>query len=226
MHNPRVCTVVTGKTIKEFLDNLEKIQHFADFVELRADYISNLSPESIAIMKSKTNKKAIFTCRRKNEGGKYEGNETERKKIIETADSLGFDFIDIELSSANTFDTKNFHTKIILSFHDFTVTPPLEELIKIKNAMRKYAPSIMKFATVIKNKIDEKNVLLLLLSKEPEEQMIVTGIGENSKLIRVIAPLLDSYCTFASSEYSQSAPGQIDSTALEDIYTKIKTAIR
>lgn len=218
-----ICTVVTGKTLDEFLDNLEKIQKLSDFVELRIDYIKNVSLKDIEIIKRKTNKKTIFTCRSKNEGGLFEGNEQERKAIIEKAGKLGFDYIDIELSAVKQFTSliNSNQTKIILSFHDFEKTPSLEELEKIKNQMGKYKNSIMKFATVVQNDEDIKTLYKLLLNKQKDEEMIVIGMGEKGIITRILGPLLGSYLTFASTPYSQSAPGQIDVNEMKKIYNSI-----
>src|SRR5258708_1065754 len=120
MENNKICTVVTGNTIEIFIDNLEKIQKISDFLELRIDYIDNLSLNDLEIIKKKTEKKTIFTCRTKDEGGNYKGNDEERKKIIEKADTLRFDYIDIEQSAIHLFDIKKFRSTIIVSFHDFT----------------------------------------------------------------------------------------------------------
>lgn len=219
MNDIRICTVVTGKIFDEFLINLTNIQQVADFIELRVDIIQGFSIDQIKTIKNHTTKPAIFTCRKKNEGGMFEGSEEERRKIIEKACKLGFDYIDVELSAISGFDLTNLNnTKLVVSFHDFNQTPPLETLEEIKIKMKQYPEVIMKFATVINNDNDRNVLLQFLLDKQQDEEMIVIGTGEKGKIIRVIAPLLGSFCTFASTKYGETAPGQIDIEEMKKIY--------
>ncbi len=260
MKKVRICAVVTGKTIGEFLKNLEKIQRVADLVELRVDYIDGFSTSDIDLIKSKTKKQAIFTCRKKEEGGFFTGGEKKRFEILEKAMGAGFDFVDIELSSAKSLFKKSkklssrpkrkrsgeisshevalwyeiprlpsvarndkkdaFQTgqKIILSFHDFTKTPALAELEGIKKQMKKYPADIMKFATFVRDDVDSKVLFQFLLNKSDNEEMIVVGMGERGKMVRIVGPLLGSYLTYASTDFLQSAIGQMRIEELRKIY--------
>ena len=38
----KICSVVIGESLEEFLDNLRKVQEVSNFVELRVDYIKDL----------------------------------------------------------------------------------------------------------------------------------------------------------------------------------------
>lgn len=67
----------------EFMDNLEVIQKVADFIELRVDHMKNIALNDIELIKNKTTCQSIFTCRKKAEGGLYEGSERERIAILE-----------------------------------------------------------------------------------------------------------------------------------------------
>lgn len=220
MKNIRVCAVVTGKTIEEFLENLEKIQKISDLVELRVDYIDGFSINDIDLIKSKVNKQAIFTCRRREEGGFFMGLEKDRIEILKKAIDIGFNYVDVELSVIAEIPLALFDKggKVVLSFHDFEKTPALSELEKIKNKMKQNRVDIMKFATFVRNDTDRKVLFQFLLSKQENEEMIVVGMGEEGKMTRIIAPLLGSYLTYASTEYSQSAPGQTDIVELREIY--------
>jgi 3-dehydroquinate dehydratase-1 len=60
-----------------------------------------------------------------------------------------------------------------------------------------------------------------LLNKQDDEKMIVVGMGEEGKLTRVVAPLLGSYLTYASNDYSISAPGQVDIIRLKKLYNEL-----
>lgn len=218
--NPiRICTVVTGKTIDEFVKNLDTIQKISELIELRVDYIQNLNVADIQQIKSKTVKPAIFTCRKKEEGGQFNGPEQKRLEIIHKGIEMGYDYIDIEYSTmkTETFD-RNENTKIICSYHNFSETPPYWQLTKLVFDMKKCGADILKIATTIKKDYDVQVLFRVLLSKKPDDNQIILGMGEKGKITRVLGPILGSYLTFASTQYSQSAPGQIDIDQLQTIY--------
>ncbi|MFH2105353.1 MAG: type I 3-dehydroquinate dehydratase [Parcubacteria group bacterium] len=218
-----ICTVVTGETLAEFRQNLQDIQRVSDFVELRVDYINGFKPEDVAAIKEKTTKRAIFTCRHQDEGGKFTGSEKERLAIIAEAAVAGFDHIDIELSAIDNLDRSRVSegTKIICSYHDFDKTPNYKELTGIVDQMRAKQVDVIKIVTTAKDDKDVKKLMKLLINKAADERMIVLGMGEEGKITRIIAPLFGSYLTFASAGDSETAPGQIDIEELREIYGQI-----
>lgn len=225
MKDVRICVVVTGKNREEFLDNLEKIQRVADLVELRVDYIEGFSINDIDLIKNKIYRKAIFTCRKKEEGGFYNGSEQERAAILKKAMGLGFEYVDIELAAVVNFQSNNTdlnnRSKIILSYHNFNNTPAISELEVIKKEMKRYSPDIMKYATLVRDARDIKTLFTFLLDKQAGEEMIVVGMGGKGRMSRVVAPLLGSYLTYASTDYSESATGQIGINELKKLYNDL-----
>jgi 3-dehydroquinate dehydratase-1 len=88
--------------------------------------------------------------------------------------------------------------------------------------MKKYQADIMKFATFVQDDADSKILFQFLFDKQDSEEMIVVGMGEKGKMIRVAGPLFGSYLTYASTDYSQSAPGQIDVSRLKKLYNEFR----
>ncbi len=205
MKKIKICTPVIGKTLEEFLENLEKVQAISDMVELRVDQIKNLSDSDLQLIRKKTKKEAIFTSR--------------KKEIILKALDLEFDYIDIELSLISNIDlSKQKNNKIILSFHDFKKTPNIEELTILIDRMRKYNIEVLKIATTVNNDQDVNDLFKTLLNKKNDEKMIIVGMGKEGKITRVLGPLLGSFLTFASTKYGESAQGQINIVELKKIY--------
>ena len=205
MKKIKICTPVIGKTLEEFLENLEKVQAISDMVELRVDQIKNLSDSDLQLIRKKTKKEAIFTSR--------------KKEIILKALDLEFDYIDIELSLISNIDlSKQKNNKIILSFHDFKKTPNIEELTILIDRMRKYNIEVLKIATTVNNDQDVNDLFKTLLNKKNDEKMIIVGMGNEGKITRVLGPLLGSFLTFASTKYGESAQGQINIVELKKIY--------
>jgi len=205
MKKIKICTPIIGRNLKEFLKNLDQAQEVSDMVELRADKIKNLSEEDLHLIRKKTKKEAIFTCK--------------NKEIILRALNLGFDYVDVELSLISNINLpKQEKSKIILSFHDFKKTPKIQELTATINYMREYNVGVLKIATMVNDNQDIKNLLQILLDKKNNEKMIVIGMGEKGKIIRILGPLLGSFLTFASTQYGKTAPGQIDIKKMQNIY--------
>lgn len=210
MKKIKICTPVIGRTLKEFLKNLDQIQEVSDMVELRVDKIKNLKEQDLKLIRKKTKKEAIFTSR--------------KKKIILKALDLGFDYVDVGLGTiekgpafAKATAGKG-RTKIILSFHDFKKTSNIQELTMIVNRMRECNVEVLKIATMVNDNQDVKNLLQILLNKKKDEKMIVIGMGEKGKIVRILGPLLGSFLTFASTQFGKTASGQIDIKKMQNIY--------
>lgn len=205
MKKIKICTPVIGKTLKEFLKNLDRVQEVSEMVELRIDKIKNLSEQDLKLIRTKTVKEVIFTSR--------------RKEIILKALKLEFDYVDVDLSLIKELKLlKSKKTKIIVSFHDFKKTPNIQDLTKIINRMREWKVEIIKIATMVNNDQDIGNLVKILLNKKENEKIIVIGMGEKGKITRILGPLLGSFLTFASTQYGETAPGQIDIEKMKNIY--------
>ena len=222
--NIKICIVVVAEDLKNFFRNIAKNAKVSRLIELRVDYICDLSILDIEVISRETKKyprhKFIFTCRHKKDDGEFQGSEKKLIKITETAVKYNFDYLDIDLRiiSKINLENKNKKTKIICSTHDFSKTPAYRELEKIKKKIKKTKTDIIKIATIVKKENDLNNLFKLLINKESKEEMIVLGMGKEGKRSRILAPLLGGYLTFASIGAQKSAPGQIDIKRLEKIY--------
>lgn len=206
----KICAVVTGSNLKEFLENLDKVQAVSEMIELRVDEIKNLSQKDLILIRKKAIKETIFTCR--------------DKKIILQAFDLGFDFIDIDFSLITGIKLPKLRkTRIIVSFHDFKKTPSLILLKNIKKKLKQFKPDVMKFATMVNSEEDIKNLLNLLINKDKKEELIVIGMGKKGKITRVVGPLLGSFLTYASTKFGATAQGQIDINKMKNIYKLLVT---
>lgn len=219
----RICTPVVGKTVPIFLNHLAKTQEISSFLELRIDTLEQVTLKDLIAIKQRVKARAIFTCRKKEEGGQFAGSEKERAEILQWA--IGrFPFVDIELATVRMFDFScDEETKIILSYHNITETPSYWDLQKVIFEMNKYRPDILKIATMVQKEYEVTKIYRLLTNKPHDEERIVVGMGEKGRMTRIIGPLLGSYLTYASTEWGDSAPGQIDIGEMEKIYKIIAT---
>ncbi|MDA1316391.1 MAG: type I 3-dehydroquinate dehydratase [bacterium] len=217
--NIRICTPVTGKTIDEFLSNLNKTQEVSGFVELRVDSIENVSESDIETISQNLTVESIFTCRKNSEGGMYGGDEKSRIMILEHALNQNFDFVDIELSTMEDYSFKKRTSKLIVSYHNFSHTPSYWDMQKIIATINSFNPDIIKISTMITQDYEVTKIYRLLTNKPHDEERIVIGMGEKGKMTRILGPLLGSYCTYASTKWGETAPGQIDIDEMKKVYT-------
>ena len=219
--NIRICTSVIGTTLDDFLSNLKKTEEISDFVELRVDYIQDFTETNVEVIRKETNVQSIFTCRKKEEGGKFNGDENNRVGILQKAIELGFDHVDIELSTIKEYQFKRDNTKLIISYHNFVETPSYWDMQSIIYEMNEFKPDILKIATVLTEEYETTKIYRLLTNKPHNEERIVIGMGEKGRVTRILVPLLGSYLTYASTEFGESAPGQIGIEELKNIYNTI-----
>ncbi len=221
---PKICTVVSGNNLKEFLHNLEKVQCVSQMIELRVDHIKGLRIQDIKTIRSKIKKESIFTCRRSDEGGQFKGTEKERVEIINEALKLGFEHVDIELSTLEK-DIINLpkmsRSRQIISYHNFQETPCESFLNSLIKRMKEFNHDIIKIATQVNNDSDILNLCKLILNKKMDEKRIIIGMGEKGKGIRVVGPLLGSYLTYASIDTKNAMLGQLSLSELQSIYKSI-----
>ena len=136
----KVCIPIVEMGLEKALTAIRKATPLADLIELRVDYMRN--PELPQLLNGRR-KPFIVTNRRREEGGRFQGDEGARVRILEEAVRLDVDYVDIEMRSARPFlqtlmahqKAKNAKTRIILSFHDFRRTPPQRDLEKLCDRM-------------------------------------------------------------------------------------------
>ncbi|OGK57985.1 type I 3-dehydroquinate dehydratase [Candidatus Roizmanbacteria bacterium RIFCSPLOWO2_02_FULL_41_9] len=222
MSKIRICTPVTGKTLDEFLANLQKVQTVSDLIELRTDYVSELTVKDVNLLKNKTTKTAIFTCRNCHEGGKFSGKEEKRLAIIQAAIDQMFDYVDIELNTIVKHPFKNRSlANTILSYHNFEETPNYWEMNKLIFQMNQYKPKIIKIATMVKEEYENVKLYRLMVNKPHTENRIIIGMGKKGTMTRILGPLLGNYLTYAATDYGETAPGQITIEKLKETYRKL-----
>jgi 3-dehydroquinate dehydratase type I len=209
-----ICIPIAAGTTDAAVERLERAAPLADCVELRIDRIPGADLERLLGARRCP---AIVTNRSRREGGGFAGTETERIAALIRAARLGADYVDIEeatdpalkaeLRSALAGGT----TKLIVSWHDFSGTPPIEFLEAKLAACMVDAPTIVKIVTHADAAVDCLRVLELIpRAIQRGQAMSVFCMGSAGKISRIMAPLLGSVITYASLDREEaSAPGQL-----------------
>jgi len=224
-----ICTPVVATTNEEAMKQMDKCFPLADAVELRIDFIRNVNLTKLLSAKKS---KVIVTARKKDEGGNFEGDEEERFSLLSEAVILRADFVDIELSTDETFtkrlleDIKKYgdQTKLIVSHHDFNGTPSESRLQNIFNECVGRGAHIVKITTFANSAEDNLKILKLIsYAKKTNRKIIALCMGEKGRISRIMAPYFGSYLSFASLEKgAESAPGQLTIEEMRGIFRILK----
>jgi len=161
-------------------------------------------------------------------GGRWQGAEEERRRLLQEAMELGVDFLDVELAADAAWRRdlwgRRGQTKIILSWHDYAGTPEAPRLEAVMNEMLTTAADVLKVVTMARQPDDILRVLSLIpRARAQSREIIAFCMGPLGKWSRVVAPLLGSYLTFAPfTKAGASAPGQLTVNELKRAWKALK----
>jgi len=217
-----ICIPIATAETAEVIEKMERAAALADLVELRIDRMPNVELKRLLTARRTP---VIVTNRNRQEGGGFAGTEKERVALLTEAVRLGADYVDIEAATDPALKAKlrsalaGGTTRLIVSWHDFSGTPPAEFLqAKLATCMAD-TPAIVKIVTHAGTTAD----CLRLLELIPEalrrgQEIAAFCMGEKGKISRIMAPLLGSVISYASLEPEEaSAPGQLTVHELREI---------
>ncbi|MEM2972261.1 MAG: type I 3-dehydroquinate dehydratase [Candidatus Bathyarchaeia archaeon] len=218
----RICTPITAKKTSEIPTLIKRAEQMgADLAEIRMDYLESFDGIEKAVENTKI--PLIATNRQYEQGGKRRQNENERVKMLLEAADMGFSLVDIEITTPNIEaimkNLKKTNAKTILSFHNFSETPSLEELRKIVASQIGMGAGICKLVTMAKSLNDNLTFLSLAAETSRKKPIICFAMGKLGILSRIFSPMFGGYLTYASLESGmETAPGQISIERLKEIY--------
>ena len=221
---PAICTPLTGKTSNEIMEQLDVVlTHSPDVIEWRADFFQDL-PDTDAVLqviqdyKKKTEIPLLFTIRAEHEGGeKIALTEQEKVQLLtDVCSKSAIDLVDYETSNEEKYVqevrsvSKEAGKKLILSYHNFTLTPDNDELMKRAKQAESLGGDIAKFAVMPNSKEDVFR--LLEMTKAIDEALniplITMSMGDIGGLSRIVGWAYGSVLTFGVG-VELSAPGQM-----------------
>jgi 3-dehydroquinate dehydratase-1 len=195
---------------KNALKDLRAIEG-ADMIELRLDLIENDPVRALKNLKGATSLPVIATNRWIQEGGQFAGSERERALILQKASNYA-DYVDIELRAEFRDDLLEKISKpAIISYHNFSRSPPIEELRSILGEISKTKAEIAKIAVTPKTLKDNLSILNFLI--EVDRPLCMIAMGDLGKHLRVISAFYGSVLTFGYVS-QPTAPGQMSVSEL------------
>jgi len=221
MGSPRICVVITAKNTGEAIKRIpEVVAQGPDLIEVRFDYME--SPGDPGDIREATGLPLIATNRRRDQGGYSRMNEQERVATILDAVEAGFEYADLELNTQDLEELgsrlKELGGRLVVSYHDFQKTPPVNELQETMNRMVESQADICKIIGTARSPRDSL-VYMNLYGSRGENGLVSFGMGRDGILSRVLAPLIGGEFTYASSHAGgESAPGQLTLAEMREIY--------
>lgn len=236
---PLICIPIVSEEEQELEQAAKKIVELRpDVIEWRADFFKDVYDPVKVIRTLKLLRgiigeiPLIFTLRSSLEGGFKKVEDAIRYEIIKQVIYTGdVDAIDIELISGkdNIDDIKaaadKYSIPLILSYHNFQETPPVEFL---EDKMRQQiinGADIAKIAVMPKTEEDVLNLLsatLKIRREIPDIPLITMSMGSIGIISRIAGGIFGSDITFGAGEKT-SAPGQIP---IAELRASIKTLLR
>ncbi len=205
-----LCETVTGRTMAELVVARDEATH-GDMVELRLDGVSDLD---VAGALQGRRVPAVVTCRPTWEGGRFDGTEEERARILHLALEAGAEYVDVEWRATQsngdfTSIVRRDPARIVVSSHDFDRVPSdLDDRVR---AMRGVGAGSIKVAVAV-SRLSET---LALKDIGAGGDAVVIGMGEAGVPSRLLAAHYGSKWTFAGHGV---APGQIPAETMADDY--------
>jgi len=237
--DPLICIPIVAEEEKELEQAAKKIVELSpDVIEWRADCYKDICDlvkvkRALKILRGIIGEiPLIFTFRSSLEGGFKKVDDDIRyetiKQVINTGEA---DVIDIELLSGknNIAEIKaaadKYHIPLIISYHNFQETPPVEFLTDLMRQQVVCGAGIAKIAVMPKTEEDVLNLLMATLRirrEMPDIPLITMSMGSVGIISRIAGGIFGSDLTFGASEKT-SAPGQIP---IAELRASMKTLLR
>jgi len=196
-------------TIQEHLDVAAQ---GAKLVELRLDYIAR-SVELARVLKNRPTA-VVVTCRRKEDGGRWEKSEEDRLMLMRQSIAMGVEYIDLEEDTAAKIPRYG-KTKRIISYHNFEGVPA--NLEEIHARLAKLDADIVKIAVQAQSFEDSARVIELM--RNAKIPTIGIAMGDYGSMTRILGTRYGAPFTFCVFNLDRRvAPGQLSYHDMKNIY--------
>jgi 3-dehydroquinate dehydratase/shikimate dehydrogenase len=204
-----LCETVTGRSMADLLAGRDAATA-ADMVELRLDGVADVD---VAGALRGRRVPAIVTCRPLWEGGRFDGSEEERRRLLVEALACGAEYVDIEWramredSGLGGFgDLVGTHpSRVVVSTHDFDGMPA--DVHAQATTMRATGAAVVKVAITARRLSDT----LPLVEVGRRGEAVVIGMGDAGVPSRLLATRFGSRWTYAGAA---AAPGQMPASRM------------
>lgn len=205
MTTTRLCATVTATSMADLRRRRDLVAG-ADLVELRLDGIEDVDVDAALAGRRLP---VVVTCRAAWQGGRFDGAEETRRRILERAWELGAEFVDVEDGAFDDFVARVQGRRIVRSYHDFAGVPA-----DVEARLRRLAQSgaeVVKLAITAHRLADV--VTLRTLAAQVPGRGVLLAMGPAGVTSRILAATLGSLWTYAGDGV---APGQLPLARMRD----------
>ncbi len=224
MTRGKICMSVSAMGADMIARTVQENSSLVDLVEIRLDTMNRPEVERCIQM---VHLPLLFTNRPSWEGGVFSGSEEERVLPLLQAVKLQAAYVDLELRADQSLREqllelkRSSTTRMILSWHDFTLTPTAEELTELVMQMRTAGADVGKIVTTADTPDDVLRVLKLLQEANnigfPLSAFCMGKVGRISRFATIY---LGGEMTYvAASEDQATAPGQLSALRMNQLCT-------
>lgn len=222
---------IPAKSIEQATELVETAKKTgAEMLELRVDYLENLSVELVEkligkIMAGTNLLPFIVTCRDRRQGGAGDYLQSLRVDVAAAALKAGADFIDIEFDNFRITENRekielalslSSKGRLILSAHNFQVK--FMDICRLYRDITTLCPGAIPKLVYTANHINDCFDAFDLLNRTSGERTVFC-MGPAGLISRILAKKLGSFVTFASiSDDSATAAGQLTVGQLKELY--------
>ena len=223
----KVIVPVTGTTVEELVSQTTTLVGVEfDIIEWRADFL-DVAPSPAAVLEAAARgRPVLFTFRTHHENGnKPITSEEYRDLNIAVIDSGLVDAVDVEhhfertVGDAIIAAARKAGVPVVGSFHDFTATPPVEDLVRRLMEVQERGCAVAKAAVMPRSTGDVLRLMeatWTMASRHPSTPVLTMSMGGLGLITRLSPRVTGSCATFATVGRA-SAPGQIPVEELQPI---------
>lgn len=221
----RICVPVCEASAALAKEACEHAAQLGDIVELRLDYLDDVSDVEISklvTVTSQLNRPVILTLRSSEEGGHRTIDTKLRVQFWKEGSKLfKHELFDIELdllrAESNSLAGLDWR-RVICSHHNFAGVPT--NLSEVYAAMAGTPARFLKIAVTAHDAIDCLPIFQLLERAQSEgRELIAIAMAQPGLVTRVLGPSRGSYLTYGSAnDEKATAPGQVTADKLRELY--------
>ncbi len=220
---PQICIALGFADVGTLAEHARReLDEGETFFEFRLDYLPDAAEGVRAIagfLEEHPECTILATCRRHQNHGRFNGSIEEQIHILEAAVSAGARAVDVEIESAEGVNAKldplRTGANLIISYHNFEGTPPLETVLR---RMLKVPADAYKVVTTARKPSDNLRVLALAKA-HPRARLILLAMGEAGFPTRVLSPVFGGLFTYAAPCTAEgTAVGQVSAKQMRHLY--------
>jgi 3-dehydroquinate dehydratase / shikimate dehydrogenase len=220
---PKICIALGLPDVPRLLEQARREAEAGEnFLEFRLDYVPDPAVAAKAIstfLEEYPTCTILATCRRHQNHGRFNGSIEDQLRILDLAIQNGARAIDIEIESAEVVPDRcaalRTRALLIVSWHHFETTPPLDPVLK---RMQKVPADAYKIVSTARKPTDTGR-MLAASRLSPKIPLVTLAMGEIGFPTRVLSTGLGAMFTYAAPAHAQgTASGQVNARQLRSLY--------